>query len=112
MSIDIQILGATARITIVDSFDSSSYMAFKQAYTPLIASVAVQVIEVDVCGLQYLDSSALGMLIQLNERAKEAKKSIALVSVPGRIADIMKVANADKLFTINLPSGMKLNLRS
>lgn len=112
MSIDIQILEATARITIADSFDSSSYTAFKQAYTPLIASVAVQVIEVDVCGLQYLDSSALGMLIQLNERAKEAKKSIALVSVPGRIADIMKVANADKLFTINLPSGMKLNLRN
>ena len=112
MSIDIQILGATARITIADSFDSSSYMPFKQAHTPLIASVAVQVIEVDVCGLQYLDSSALGMLIQLNERAKEAKKSIALVSVPGRVADIMKVANADKLFTINLPSGMKLNLRS
>jgi HptB-dependent secretion and biofilm anti anti-sigma factor len=109
MTIDVKIKDKSALLTISDRFDSSSYRDFKQAYAPLITNSIVQLIEVDISGLNYLDSAALGMLMQLNEAAKFAEKSITLIGVPGRVASILKMANADKLFTINLPSGMKMN---
>lgn len=111
MTIDVQLTGNKARIIISARFDSSVYKEFKQTYAPLINNSAIQAIEVDVSGVEYLDSAALGMLVQLNEHTQSAKKSISLVSVPGRVSDILKTASADKLFTINLPSGMKMELR-
>lgn len=111
MTIDAQVQGSSARITISERFDSSVYKEFKQAYAPLITNSAVKVIEVDLSGTEYLDSAALGMLTQLNENARNASKSVSLISVPGRVADILKVAHADKLFAINLPSGVKLDLQ-
>lgn len=111
MSIDITIIGSVARIKISDRFDSTVYKDFVQAYMPLVADAKIQTIEVDVSGTEYLDSAALGMLVQLNESAQNARKSIMLISVPGRVADVLKIANADKLFSIKLPSGMKLSLR-
>lgn len=111
MTINVEITGHKARITISARFDSSVYKDFKQAYAPLIENPVIEALEVDVSGVEYLDSAALGMLVQLNEQAKSAKKSIALVSVPGRVSDILRTASADKLFTINLPTGMKMELR-
>lgn len=111
MAIEILTSGSIARIKITEHFDSSVYQDFKKAYAPLIADGTVGKIEVDVSGLEYMDSAALGMLMQLNENARNANKSVSLVGVPGRVAEILKVAHADKLFTINLPSGMAMNLR-
>ena len=53
----------------------------------------------------------MGMLVQLNENARQAKKSVSLTSVPGRVSEILKIANADKLFAIHLPSGLDLKLK-
>lgn len=111
MTINVEVTDHKARITISARFDSSVYKEFKQAYTPLIENSAIQALEVDVSGVEYLDSAALGMLVQLNEHAKSSKKSITLVSVPGRVSDILRTASADRLFTINLPSGMRMDLR-
>lgn len=111
MAIEILTSGNIARMKITERFDSSVYQDFKKAYTPLIADGSVKKVEVDVSGLEYMDSAALGMLMQLNESARNASKSVSLVGVPGRVAEILKVAHADKLFAINLPSGMALNLR-
>lgn len=111
MTISVQLSGNKAQIHISGRFDSSVYKDFKQSYTPLIGNAAITGIEVDISGVEYLDSAALGMLMQLNESTRNAKKSITLISVPGRVADVLKIASADKLFTINLPSGMKLDLR-
>ncbi len=111
MTIEILNSGNTARMKITERFDSSVYQDFKKAYTPLIADGVVKKIEVDVSSLEYMDSAALGMLMQLNENARNVNKIVSLVGVPGRVAEILKVAHADKLFTINLPSGMAMNLR-
>lgn len=112
MAIDIHTLGKSARMKITDRFDSSTYADFKRAYKPLITTPELQTIEIDVSALVYMDSAALGMLVELDGTAKIAKKSIVLVGVPGRVANILKTASADKLFTINLPSGVKMDLRS
>jgi anti-anti-sigma factor len=112
MSILTQHQDGTARITISERFDSGLYQNFKKAYLPLLDNRAVQTIEVDISQVPYLDSGALGMLVLLNESAKNANKRVSLISLPGPVADVLKIANVDKLFSINLPSGVKLDLRS
>lgn len=112
MSIHTRLQDGTARITISERFDSSLYQNFKGAYMPLLDNRAVQTIEVDVSQVAYLDSGALGMLVLLNESARNADKRMSLISLPGPVADVLKIANADKLFSINLPSGVRLDLRS
>lgn len=112
MTIHTQLQGDKARIEVSDRFDSALYQEFKRAYTPLLDDKALQTIEIDISQVNYLDSGALGMLVLLNECAKNAKKTILLISIPGPVADVLKIANADKLFAINLPSGVKLDLHN
>jgi len=111
MTIQTQIQGDTFRITIRDRFDSSSYQEFKSIIEPILANKSIQTISVDISSLDYMDSAALGMLMLLDEKAAASRKVVSLISVPGRVADILKTANADKLFSINLPNGIKLDLR-
>lgn len=112
MSIQTRIQDEMARITISERFDSGLYQQFKKAYLPLLDKREVRNIEVDISRVSYLDSGALGMLVLLNEAAKNAGKSVSLISLPGPVANVLKIANADKLFSINLPSGLKLDLCS
>lgn len=111
MAIKAETLGDKARLVISDPFDSRSYKDFKNAYLPLMNDKAVQAIEVDISTVEYLDSGALGMLFLLNETAKNEGKIVTLISVPGRVADILKMAHVDQLFSIFLPSGMKLDMQ-
>ncbi len=111
MAIELNILDGTARMRIFDRFDSSCYLDFKGVSEKLMINQTVRDIEVDVSSLKYMDSAALGMLLLLDEKAFKAKKSVTLISVPGPVSEILKVANADKLFAIKLPNGVKLELR-
>lgn len=100
-----------AQMIISGQFDAGIYQEFKHASAMLINNHAVNTIEIDLSGTEYLDSAALGMLVQLKDNAKYARKNVILISVPGRVSDVLKLANAQKLFTINLPSGIELNLK-
>lgn len=111
MTIETQIQGNVIKMKILGKFDSSSYFEFKNVCDQIMANNAVQHIDVDISTLEYMDSAAMGMLMLLDEKAGNSKKTVALISVPGRVSEILKIANADKLFSINLPSGVKLDLR-
>lgn len=110
MSIKTETTGNKARIAILGLFNASIYKDFKHTGNMLMTDNKVEIIEIDLSSTEYLDSAALGMLVQLNEKAKYAKKTVTLISIPGRVSQILKIANADKLFTVNLPTGIKMNL--
>jgi anti-anti-sigma factor len=57
--------------------------------------------------LDYLDSSALGMLMLLNERAKLVNKSISLFNPSGIVSQVLEVANFNRLFTITMKHDYK-----
>lgn len=66
----------------------------------LFEQAGVQQIEIEMNQLDYLDSSALGMLMLLNERAKAANKTIILAN-PSTVAKmVLDMANFNRLFTI------------
>jgi anti-anti-sigma factor len=49
----------------------------------------------------YLDSSALGMLLMVRERAQAANKEISLSQANPTVMKILDIANFSKLFTIS-----------
>ena len=100
MALDTQVQGNVARIMMKGRFDFHVHRDFKETYTKLFENSAVQQIEIEMSKLDYLDSSALGMLMLLNERAKSVNKSITLVNPSGVVSQVLEVANFNRLFTI------------
>lgn len=94
------IVGGTATIRISGRFDFNDHRTFKAAYDPLLQQPEVSVLEMDLAGVEYVDSSALGMLLLLRERAEEAGKAVALCKPTQTVMQILDIANFRKLFTI------------
>lgn len=100
MALETQIRDNVARIIMSGRFDFQIHRDFKDAYSKLFDNTAVQHIEIEMSKLDYLDSSALGMLMLLSERAKSANKAITLVNPSGVVSQVLEMANFNRLFTI------------
>jgi len=79
----------------------SSYPDFRAATTPCLAHPQVQDIHLDMASVDYLDSSALGMILHLNQKAAAAQKTIAITRPAPQIATVLKVVNFSKLVPIH-----------
>lgn len=100
MSISATVAGNTATISMTGRFDFSVQRAFKEAYAPQLINPSVSAVEVNLAGVEYLDSSALGMLLMLRERAAAAGKSLKLCRPSASVTQILEIANFSKLFTM------------
>ena len=100
MAIGLQINGNIARITMSGRFDFKLHREFKDTYTPLMDNAAIREIEIELSAVDYLDSSALGMLMLLNERATALNKSITLLNTSSMVSQVLQVANFDKIFNL------------
>lgn len=85
-------------VTIEGRFDFTLYRAFRDAYTPYKESGTSYVL--DLAKADYLDSSALGMLLQLREHAGGETANIRIVNCRPTLAKILKIANFQRLFAI------------
>lgn len=81
-------------------FDFNAHRDFREAIDAVLASPATA-IAVDFGGVEYLDSSALGMLLMLRDRAKGAACEVTLTSCRGAVKQILEIANFGKLFSID-----------
>ncbi len=100
MTITVRVQDSSARIAMSGRFDFQIHREFKEAYMPLIEDVTVREIEVEMSKVDYIDSSALGMLMLLNERAKGSDKSVTLLNSSGVVSQVLEVANFSRIFTI------------
>jgi anti-anti-sigma factor len=100
MAIDVQVRDSVGRIVMSGRFDFQIHREFKEAYSKLIVNSAVQQIEIEMSRLDYLDSSALGMLMLLNERVGAANKTVMLLNPSKAVNQVLEVANFNRLFTI------------
>ncbi len=87
------------KIGVSGRFDFRVYDAFRNAYAEVGESVKKYVI--DLAGADYMDSSALGMLLLLREYAGGDNAEIHLVSPSAEVRNVLDIANFGKLFTIN-----------
>lgn len=81
-------------------FDFNSHRDFRNGYDELLRSGAIKQLEINLNGVDYLDSSALGMLLLLKERASAASITLELSNCQGMVKQVLDVANFGKIFTI------------
>jgi len=98
MSVELQYNEANreCRIVISGRFDFAIHQDFRQASEKATAKSGVKIV-VDLRATDYVDSSALGMLLVLRDKAGEANK-IRIVNAKPEVHKILKIANFDKLF--------------
>lgn len=98
-------LSATVRdgistIRLQGRFDFDVHRAFREAFKTALAANDVREVEIDLSGVTYMDSSALGMLLLSRENASTVGKTVALARPTEAVRKILDVANFQKLFTI------------
>lgn len=89
-----------AQLSLVGRFDFNAHRDFRAAYEPLMTDSEVRNLNVDMAGVEYLDSSALGMLLMLRDKAGAANKALELSNVRGAVKQVLDIANFGKLFRI------------
>lgn len=90
----------TADLRLSGRFDFNAHRDFRNAYEPLLADAQVRTLNIDLAGVEYLDSSALGMLLMLRDKVGAVNKALALQNVRGPVKQVLEIANFGKLFRI------------
>lgn len=93
--------GSNAIIKLSGRFDFNTHRDFRAAYEPLLVDEALKEVTVDFTGVDYLDSSALGMLLMLRDKMGGGNKEVVLTGVRGNVKQVLEIANFGKLFKIS-----------
>ena len=79
-------------------FDYSYHRQFGELYLPFVESATCKEIVLDFSQVEYIDSSALGMMVLLNKKVSDQNKKIKIKGARGATDEILKMANMQKLF--------------
>jgi len=89
---------STLTIRVEGKFDFASHADFRNAYRSQIKTGIKY--QIDLSKVDYMDSSALGMLLMIKEHAEVNKGTVTLYHPPPDIRGIFEMANFYALFTI------------
>ncbi len=100
MSISINISDNKKSVTIkiIGRFDFSLHNEFRKSYKDVNLSTGEYI--VDLTSTEYLDSSALGMLLLLKEHAESQGCNVKLSGFSPEIKEILTIASFDKIFVL------------
>lgn len=101
MDAKVTVNDAQAVLVLGGRFDFKAHREFRDAVDALLGQAGGKPLQVDLGEVSYLDSSALGMLLMLRDKAKAANKDVALVGVKGSVRQVLDIANFSKLFAIS-----------
>ncbi len=85
------------RIRMPEKFDFNIHRDLRTAYQ----SNKCQFYRIDMENTAYMDSSALGMLLQIKEYAGDGDKAVVIEHANENIKEILKIANFEKIMVIN-----------
>lgn len=88
----------TLTINISGRFDFGVNQDFRKATEEVNSTV--KAIVVNMARVDYLDSSALGMLLVLRDKVGESKAAVSIKNSKPDVKKILEIANFDKLFTV------------
>jgi len=88
----------TLEIKISGRFDFGIHQDFRKASEQ--ASSGVSTVIVDMGNVDYVDSSALGMLLVLRDKVGESKSAVRIKNSKPEVRKILEIANFNKLFTL------------
>ena len=100
MSVTGRVNGNTVIISVSGRFDFTCHKDFREAYRNTTSGNSNEFI-VDMTTAEYIDSSALGMLLLLREHAGSEQSSVSLKGCRNEVKDTLVLSHFDKLFKIS-----------
>ena len=103
MAIDVQSTGGDeVTITLGETFDFSCVEEFRRAYESVESKLGVQTptFVIDLRLTHYMDSSALGMLINMNKYWQDRAGPMRIINTNPQIKKIFTISRFDKKFEI------------
>ena len=91
--------GKNVTINVSGRFDFGSHQDFRKAYEQVDRGGGQYV--VNMAQAEYMDSSALGMLLMLREHAGGDTANIKITNCREEIRNVLTIANFQKLFKID-----------
>lgn len=98
MSVETRLDSGVLHIKIGGRFDFGVHNEFRDAVK--LAETGVQKIVVDMSLTEYLDSSALGMLLVLRDKIGGDRNAVQITGARAEVKKILEIANFDKLFAV------------
>ena len=87
-------------LSLSGRFDFSIHRDFRSNYENILNAEGVKELDVNLNGVDYIDSSALGMLLLLREKAMEKRIQMKLLNPKDSVRQVLEVANFGRLFDI------------
>ena len=100
MQITKHVEGDKGVVSLGGRFDFNRHREFRAACDALLEDPQVRLVRVDLGRVDYMDSSALGMLLMLRDKVVAGNKQIELANVQGSVRQVLEIANFGKLFTL------------
>jgi anti-anti-sigma factor len=102
MTANLLIRNNLAVIQVTGRFEFASHPDFRKCVNTIFETPGISSIEVDLRQVEYIDSSALGMLLVLKERAEESGLGrVSLSGAKGLTQQILSIANFERMFEIS-----------
>lgn len=99
-SVNTKKTNGTLELQLAGRFDFNANQVFRKAYQEGLDERVSGHVVLDFSCVDYMDSSALGMLLLLKDYGDKENKRIELVNCQETIREILDVVNFGKLFTI------------
>lgn len=100
MDISSSVTVGTLNIMLSGRFSFSDHLAFRETIKQ-VAQKEVSQIVFDLTRVEYIDSSALGMLLLARDEASKHKKTITLHGALGQVKKTLEIAMFSTLFIMN-----------
>jgi anti-anti-sigma factor len=88
-------------IKLTGDFLFDTHPAFRAAYKEALLVPKIEKIIIDLQDVTRIDSSALGMLLMLRDKATTQKATVILQNPSKTVANVLAIANFNKIFTIS-----------
>jgi anti-anti-sigma factor len=86
---------------IPERFDFGYHKEFTEQYKRLLEDESITQITLDFSRVGYLDSSALGMMVLFQKKAKAKNILVRIRGAKDSAKEILQIANFDRLFDIS-----------
>lgn len=87
-------------IRLPERFDFSFHKSFSSICESLLNEASLKEVELDFSLVNYLDSSALGMMVLLSKKLGGRNIVLSIIGLKGTAKDIVDMANLSKIYII------------
>lgn len=85
-------------IRLPSRFDYAFHKQLNDSYTPILDDPSNKELVLDFTQVEYLDSSALGMMVLLQKKFSGKSRKVTIKGAKGATKEILIMANMQKIF--------------